>query len=271
MTRIETPQSRYNALSDLLSGVNIYHDRPNHCVGDFYKSDGGDLFCGRWNPDEISSLLADTGCIAHWESKGFADLRIEIGHDFDNQYELSVWTRFGDCDDRLLYLIVWLEYIEIERLSASFPAFCVEHLRLQLPGKAFTQKPMPGQDYASSGLLRRVFGMIKLWATQTGAALITEIPQYFHTAYVFSAFFDYIDPEMADIFCAMKRDLLPKQPTKEDVTQLSFDFENEKIYRNGKLYLWPTEMQGFALSHELAAQIRPSAQRSDGGTFTRMR
>ena len=172
--RIETPQTRYHELSEMLSGVNLYEHRPNHCLGDFYDLTRDNRFCGRWTPQEISQLLADTGCVSHWESLGFADLRIEIGHDFDNQYELSVWTRFQDADERLLYLIVWLEYIEIERLSASYPAFCVEHLRLQLPGKSFTQTPMPGQDYASSGLLRRVFGMIKLWATQTGAALITE-------------------------------------------------------------------------------------------------
>ncbi len=267
--RIETPQSRYHALSDMLSGVNLYERRPDNCVGDFYDLTRDERFCGRWTPQEISQLLADTGCIAHWESLGFADLRIEIGHDFDNQYELSVWTRFGECDERLLYLIVWLEYIEIERLSASFPAFCVEHLRLQLPGKAFLHRQMPGQDYASSGLLRRVFGMIKLWATQTGAALITEIPQFFHTAWMFSAFFEYIDPEMHGIFGAIRRDLLGSHPTAEQVTQLSFDFENEKIHRNGVLYLWPTEMQGFALSHDLAAQIRHPDALCDAGVFTR--
>lgn len=267
--RIETPQTRYHELSEMLSGVKLYERRPQNCIGDFYDFTRDERFCGRWSPEEISQLLADTGCIAHWDSLGFSDLRIEIGHDFNNQYELSVWTRFADCDERLLYLIVWLEYIEIERLSVRYPTFCVEHLRLQLPGKAFDQTPMPGQDYASSGLLRRVFGMIKLWATQTGAALITEIPQYFHTAYLFSPFFEYIDPEMAALFRAMKQDLLPAQPTKEDITRLSFEFENGRITRNGELYLWPTEMQGFALSHEVAAQIRLSDNRRDSGVFSR--
>ena len=97
----------------------------------------------------------------------------------------------------------------------------------------------------------------------------TEIPQYFHTAYLFSPFFEYIDPEMAALFRAMKQDLLPAQPTKEDITRLSFEFENGRITRNGELYLWPTEMQGFALSHEVAAQIRLSDNRRDSGVFSR--
>ena len=267
----ETPETRYSALSQMLSGVQLFprNSRPVNCICDFFAPPKPGLFCGKWTTNDVASLLAETGCVAHWKEQGFTGLRVECTQDFDNRYTMTVWTRFGEVDEMLCHLIVWLEYVAIERLNASYPAFCVEHLRLQAPGKDFIHPRMPGQDFASSGLLRRFFSIIQLWASQLGAAIITQIPQYFHTAWLFMQYFDYVDLEMHSIYRAVCEDLLPHGPSFDEAIELSHDFENGKIRRNGEQYLWPTELQAFPLAGELVSQISVGVKR-DNAKYTKV-
>ncbi len=241
----------------MLSGVSLHPTRPDDCVGDFYDPQDTrhapkDTFCGRWSADDLARMLADTGCLTRWKACGFSRIWIECTHDCAQRHTLEVWTQTGAASELLLQAVIWLDYIHIDRLHASFPAFCVEHLRLQRPGEMPGPCSLPGQDFASSGLLRNVFGMIKNMACALGAALITEIPEYFHTAYIFSEYFVFADAEMERIFRAAKRDLMSGASRLCDVSRA---FETGRVLWKGRPYLWPTEFQICALSHELERQI----------------
>lgn len=259
--QFDTPQRRYQALSQMLSGVTLIQaqNRPVSCSGEFFidlTASPNDLFCSRWSVQDIADAFLDSGCFEHWKSRGFSRIWVELPpHSDAHRYELNVWTQTGEQSELLMQLVIWLEYIEIERLQATFPAFCVEHLRLQLPHTAFSKPPLPGQDFASSGMLRRIFGLLKNWACQLGAEIITEIPEYFHTACIFSEFFTFIDPEMEALFRAMKRDLLAKNAMLSDVSSA---FEKGFVQFEGKQWLWPTEMQAFGLSHDLNDKLHIS-------------
>ena len=247
---METSQTRYTQLSDLLSGVTLYprNHKPDGCLGDFYKMVSPDLFCGYFTLEEIGNTFAETGCINHWHQQGYQQIHLSMTRDQDNRYQLSVLTVLDGKDALLMDLVVWMEYIYIEKLNQSFPAFCVEHLTLQQPGKPCSNMQMPGQIWESSHLLRKMFHIISHWSVLTGSEIITEIPEYFHTAYIFSKYFHYIDDEMESIFQSFVKNELPTNPTRRDVTELSKKFESGLIYRNGQPYLWPTEMQIYVLS-----------------------
>ena len=57
---METSQTRYTQLSDLLSGVTLYprNHKPDGCLGDFYKMVSPDLFCGYFTLEEIGNTFA---------------------------------------------------------------------------------------------------------------------------------------------------------------------------------------------------------------------
>ena len=251
---MESYQTRYTNLSDLLSSVTLHplDKRPDNCVGDFFKVVSSDLLCGYFRQEEIATDLAETGCIQHWHQQGYHSIRLMMNRDELYRYQLSVMTEVNGEDALLFDLVVWMEYIEIEYKKCSYPSFYIEHLRLQQPGKDCGEIRMPGQIWASSHLLRKMFHIISHWAARTGATVITEIPEYFHTAYIFSQYFKYIDPEMESIYRDFVRDLLPENPSKKDISIVSQNFEDGLIYRNGMKYLWPTEMQYYVLSNVLS-------------------
>ena len=247
---METAQTRYTQLNDLLSGVTLYprNHKPARCVGDFYPMASAEWFCGYFSLEAIGNTFAETGCLSHWQQQGYRQIRLSMTRDEDNRYQLSVLTVLDGEDALLMDLVVWMEYIYIKKCDQSFPSFCVEHLTLQQPGKACTNLQMPGQIWESSHLLRKMFHVISHWAVLTGSEIITEIPEYFHTAYIFSQYFHYIDDEMESIFQSFVKKELPPNPSRREVTELSQKFEAGLIYRNGQKYLWPTEMQIYVLS-----------------------
>lgn len=248
---------RYQALSNMLSGVNLIpkQQKPENSIGDFFPNAKPHAFCHRWNATEIADTFAQTGCLAHWQKQGFTQIWIELENDIDpERHTLHVWTNLDDRSELLMQLVVWLEYLNIERINASYPAFCVEHLRLQTPNATFIHPKLPGQDFAPSGILRRIFGILKSWAATLGAEIITEIPEYFHTAAIFSPYFTFIDTEMEALFRAIRRDLIP-QITPQTLAQISHAFEQNRIRQNDTPILWPTEMQAYPLSHDLAQKL----------------
>ena len=258
----DTPLRRYGALSEMLSGVSLVEHRPAEARAAFYEAPRAGLFCGRWSANEIAGILAETGCLSHWQEQGYSHIWIETGNAIaSNRHELEVWTQIEDHSELLMQLIVWLDYIRIDRLGQIFPQFYVEHLRLQQPQVQPTGVLWPGQDFPSSGILRRIFGVLKNWACSLGASLITGIPEYFHTAWLFSEFFEFIDPEMESLFRGIQRDL---HVTPMNLGEISHAFESGHIFYNGARWLWPTEMQAYALSHELEQSLRVLVEPCDG-------
>ena len=254
---METYYTRYHDLNRLLSGVHLWplDQCPDKCRQHFYDFKDRDLFCGLFSLEEISDTFQQTGCLAFWLKQGFKNIRFSTNRDEKFRYQLTIDTIVENKKEILCDIVIWLEYLEICRLNSIYPAFCVDSLKLQQPGK-FCTNPMPGQTWASSHILKPVFSLISRWAIQTGAMLISEIPEYFHTACIFDRYFKFVDPEMAGIFEKIKMDLLPESPTHDEITQCSWAFENKQIYRNGECYLWPTEMQVYPLSHEIEKSLQ---------------
>ncbi|MBO4350716.1 MAG: hypothetical protein J6A01_07220 [Proteobacteria bacterium] len=252
----DTPQRRYGALSQMLSGVSLIEHKPAEAAAAFYDVPHAGLFCGKWSPDDIAGILAETGCLSHWQRQGYVNIWIEIGNGIaPNRHEFEVWTQVEEHSELLMQLVVWLDYLQIDRLGEILPQFYVEHLRLQLPQAEPVSNLWPGQDFPSSGILRRIFGILKNWACILGASLITGIPEYFHTAWLFSEFFEFIDPEMECLFRGIVRDL---HVTPACLGAISHAFEAGNVLCNGQKWFWPTEMQAYALSHELEQALRVS-------------
>lgn len=255
MPNFMTPYLRYPSFSNFLSGVSLYPRTvpPEHRASDFFSLKDG-LFCGVADEANLLELLQDTGMIGAWKAQGHQKIWITHRMTAVDCYELSVWTEFRDQAEFLMHAILWLEYIHIDAQDITLPSVCVEHLRLQNPRAAFSveREAMPGQDFPSSGLFQHAFAVAKNIALRTGALCLTEVPQFFHTAWIFSSHFQYVDPETAAIFEKTKHDLLPASPTFSDVLRVSRAFEEHRVFCNHTLWYWPTELQATPLDHQLS-------------------
>lgn len=257
---------RYGPLSENLSGLKLYsrHAKPEGLTRDPFLTPCEGLVFGRWTVEEIAVQLQETGVMGKWHEQGHQQIWIEMGScNHQYRYELRVWTDQGDVSEMLVNLIVYLEFVAIEKLNASFAAMSVDHLRLQNPKCKGDKRPLaPGQDFASSGVLRPIFGLIKYWATVLGAEVILQMPEYFHSAMIFGQVFRYVDVEMAQIFAEIQSQMLGETPSQDAIVELSKAFEAGQILCNDNPYLWPTEMMAYALSHELNERLQNSSQAS---------
>lgn len=259
MTNFQTPHFRYSNFSNFLTGVTLIprETPPQDAVTHFYELDDT-LFLGFADDQTLIALLNDTGLIPAWQAQGNEKIWLTTERPSPNCHILSVFTELDAQSELLLYAILWLEYTRIDALHAAFPSVCVEHLRLQNPRAKFQDHaPLPGQDFPPSGLFRRAFSLACIHALKTGAALITEVPEYFHTSWLFSPYFTYVDPEMAAIYQNIKNDLLPPKPTFSDAAALSRAFEEGRILCDASPYYWPTELQAHAFSSNIRFDTHP--------------
>ena len=243
-----TATHRYQTLSPLLSGVTLYGY--NHFSEDITRCafslpwETG-LFLGHWDLDTLFQDLNDFGFLQKWKSQGHEKIWLEIAPETEKGLsELSVWTEYDAHSELLMHLIVWLEFTRISATGDVYSSLSVEHLRLQNPSSD-NMALLPGQDFPPSGLMFNAFHFIRHLASVLGTEIITEIPEYFHTACLFQKCFTYIDPKMQALFEEFQKQYLDDQKSMNDIRKISKDFEEGKIIRDGKPYYWPTEMQFF--------------------------
>lgn len=271
----DSPRRRYGALSDMLSGVKLIESPPEPLSKPLPPP--SPLFCNRWTADDIAQTLFETGTAAHWKKQGFRDLIVDVTpSNIPSRHAFNVWTTLDNASRELLALVVvWIEQTYLDDFDLTIPTFCVEHLRLQNPSITPSKDLLPGQDFHSSGQLHRIFGILRYWATCTGARAITEIPEYFHTAYIFSRHFTYADQAMESTFRAMCRDLLPDlnseipvaESLRSAVARVSRAFESGRVRRDGSAYYWPTELQIYALDRDLEYQLQRDIE-PENASFT---
>ncbi len=249
----QTPHLRYTAFSDFLSGVTLMpRDQvPPHLVSDFFRS-RDDAFAGVLSQDEVMEALRDLGVTPIWSAQGHHHIWLAIERPFEHCHVLSVFTEVRGEAELLMHAILWLEYTVFEAQQLVLPSVCVEHLRLQNPLADFgTRAPLPGQDFPSSGLYSRVFGLARLVGAKTGALCLTEVPQFFHTACLFSERFSFVDAEMRAIFGAMQQDLLGERRDFSAIAEVSRAFERGEVWCDDQVWAWPTELQAYSIDRSV--------------------
>jgi hypothetical protein len=85
----------------------------------------------------------------------------------------------------------------------------IEWLNLQNPLRRFTaQRPrLPGQEHPGLGAVTHVFKMLEIFARDTKAAGIMDVPEHFHAAAIYSRSFRFVDPQREGMLRALLRDL----------------------------------------------------------------
>lgn len=249
----QTPEIRYTAFSNFLSGVTLYArlSEPRDRASSFFDL-RSDCFAGVYTESGLTELLGDVGLLPAWREQGHKKIWLKTTSPYEDCHILSVFSEVNGVAELLLHAVVWLEYAHFDSVGLTLPTLCVEHLRLQNPRAHFDRQALPGQDFPSSGLYYQTQAIARHVGLKTGALCVTEVPQYFHTAYLFSKKFIFVDNEMCGIFNKVCKDLLPERHSFFEVAQVSRAFEENRVRSDGEPWSWTTEMQAMSLDKDVS-------------------
>ena len=174
-----------------------------------------DLFLGRYVKDDLIDMFRDAGIIDALEAKGYNNLLFKLGR--DDQFTSRIFVNFDrdSKDTRLIELVVkeavfrpWKVFVkgfEWESLSI----LKIEWLALQdIKGEFSEKKPrLPGQIYPGLGLLRNIQDVLYRIAASSHKDAIMDIPEYYHSAFIYSQLYSFYSPVDSGRLKAMIRDL----------------------------------------------------------------
>jgi hypothetical protein len=180
------------------------------------------------------------------------------------------WVGFDDAP--LLTLSLRREYTlraarDGSPLGMGWPTLYIDHFGVNDPIGRFDRVerwPLPGQQRPGLGLLEVLVPLLLRWSALTGAKALTQLPEYFHGAVVFSRVFTYVGPQMRGLLAGATAQLLGRPMPlaarlgggagralvrrRRRLTRTSWAFEWGYVRTpDGHPLLWPTELQARAL------------------------
>jgi hypothetical protein len=147
---------------------------------------------------------------------GLKDIQLKIDTSDPHMHRLFVFCKTHHPDTTICELILKEGPVHFEDgLLSTFPSgehnfLQIEWLLLQNPQIEFDAKkpPLPGQTYPGLGVGDRVMEALKIMARRMRLEGITNKPRYFHTAFMFTKEFYFVNPQKQAVVFSISRDLL---------------------------------------------------------------
>jgi len=223
------------------------------------------LFMGKYDGKKMMSKLDRVGIIGILHKRGYRDLVVSIIRQDDYTSRLYVNFDSLDKDTRLIELIVREgvfkpreSFVPSYDFSSGLSMLLIEWVALQDPGASFSpDKPrLPGQQYPGIGGLKNMQELLYKLGKSSGKDAIVDVPEYFHSAAIYSRLYTeiydrmyaFFSPVDAGIMKAMQRDLTDR-PLAEISFAVAFDCLLDA--RTGQRVKWKTSEQIYPISRKL--------------------
>ena len=176
---------------------------------------GSGLFMDAYTTEGLRRALERFGFLDLLRDKGFADLRLSTRTDDPDRQMTRIHFGQEDPGHLLVELVVRFftlvspEVAVEQGAEPSYRVLSIEWLLMQDPTAAFTDErpPLPGQDHPGLGLGRFTVELLRLMAEGLNLCGLSNNPQHYHNAYLYSKQMLCFDPEQQGRLEAMKRDL----------------------------------------------------------------
>lgn len=174
------------------------------------------LFLGRFNSDNLYSMMEKIGLIDHLHSIGFDKLIVDIDSDENRISYMKLYWQEKTAAKQLIDLRVSessfipdAKYFDKKAKITPYNMIVIEWLSAKNPKKKFdNEKPqLPGQTNPGLGVLKYCFEMLYLMAKEVFKDGFLDIPDHMHGAIMYSKKFKFFDPKHEGIIRAMGRDL----------------------------------------------------------------
>lgn len=166
-------------------------------------------FLGIYDEEQIMRILDKVGIIGILHKRGYRNLIISISR-HDN-YTSRLYVNFDtlEKETRLIELIVREGifrpkecFVDGFDFAEGLSMLLIEWLALQDPKALYNPgKPrLPGQLYPGLGGLKNMQGMLYSFGTTMGKDAIIDIPEFYHSAVIYSRMYSEIYSRMYSLF-----------------------------------------------------------------------
>jgi len=191
------------------------------------------------------------------EAMGLTNITSEIETGDSHTHKMYVYSGEPNPSNVICELVAKKGPLHFEKgLQPNYPhiemSFLqVEWLLLQNPKKRFTdEKPrLPGQSYPGLGLGKHLMILMMILAQNAGLDGIVNKPHFFHTAFMFTKKFIFVDPFKQAEIEILSRDLLKKYSFYH-LSWASF-FECVINEKTGEPFIWEPGFLIFPMSKSI--------------------
>lgn len=227
------------------------------------------LFMGRYDDKELMAMLDRVGIIGILHKKGYRNLVVSIIRQDDYTSRLYVNFDSQEKDTRLIELIVREGifrprevFVDSYDFSEGLSMLLIEWVALQDPKARFSpDKPrLPGQQYPGIGGLKNMQEFLYDLGKSSGKDAIVDVPEYFHSAAIYSRLYTeiydrmyaFFSPVEAGIMQAMLRDLTGR-PLADISFAVAFDCLCDA--HTSERVKWRTSEQIYPISKKLQRYV----------------
>jgi len=174
-------------------------DDPVHKRDDLFTSN---RFLGLYDEKQLMDMLTKAGMTRILYERGYRDLLISISQQDNYTYRLYVdFASKEEENTRLIELIVRegifrprKTFVQGFDFDEGLSMLLIEWLALQDPRASFSpERPrLPGQAYPGLGGLKNMQSMLYDFGKATGKDAIIDIPEYYHTAVIYTRLYSEI-------------------------------------------------------------------------------
>ena len=222
---MEELEKKFRKIARKLSAFDIQADQAGWTLGwdDLISGNriapGSDLFLGKYSRQGIELIIDKFGFKNLLERRGFRDLVVRC--DTRDNFRHTVRVYYGntiDPEHLLFEMTARFQRLKpdadtaLVRFVEDFNVLYIEWLMLQDPRSEFTptRPRLPGQEHPGLGLGKEVLTLLVLMARHLKVDALLNVPEYYHTALMFSKRFLFFNPVVQATVLAVTRDLWQK-------------------------------------------------------------
>jgi len=210
--------ARKLTIADIQSGITDDELNLNNIVTDGRLSSESQFFLGVFSRQGLMNAIQAFGLDAILEKSGLTNLSLDIDTCDPHIHRLFVYGGKATADNKICELVLKQGPLCFEEgILPSFPrrnpnVLQVEWLLLQNPRQNFSAEkpPLPGQIYPGLGIGDRLMEILIIMTRRVRLEGIVNKPHYFHTAFMFSKEFVFVNPLNQALMFAISKNLLSK-------------------------------------------------------------
>ena len=210
--------ARRLTLTDIQSGVSENHLTLDSLFDDGRVKPSSNFLLGVFSQQGIMKVLEVFGFLRLLKTLGLTKVSIDIDTGDPHTHRIYAYNGPHKPENKICELVLKKGSISIQtNILPNFPSknlnlLQVEWLLLQNPNLEFSEKrpQLPGQSHPGLGVGDRLMELLIIMTKRLRLEGIINNPNYFHTAFMFTKEFVFVNPTNEAILHAMSRDLLTK-------------------------------------------------------------
>lgn len=215
------------------------------------------FFLGVFSNSGLKYILERFRIVEELGKRGLNNISTELETTDSHTHKLYVYSGAPNPSNVICELVAKKGPLTFEEgLLPNYPTIPmsflqIEWLLLQNPRKRFSdERPrLPGQSYPGLGLGKELMILLMIMAKNIGLDGITNKPHFFHTAFIFTRMFVFVDPYKQAEMEALNRDLL-KQYKFNDIAWAAY-FECIINNTTNEVFKWDPGFLVFPMSKKV--------------------